>query len=113
MPRIASHRRAELFHVAEGLEDEAVHAAGQEPRRLPREGGARPPPRDVSPKGSMRMPSGPMAPTTAARSPAASRASRAAASLIASVSAASPWCASLTGLAPKVLVSISSAPACT
>jgi hypothetical protein len=35
------HRGAQLAHVAEGLEDEPVHPAFEEPRGLPREGGLR------------------------------------------------------------------------
>ncbi len=64
-----------------------------------------------SPNGARRSPSGPTDPTTAARPATASRASRAAASLSASVSAARPWRPSFGGLAPKVFVSTSSAPA--
>ena len=67
----------------------------------------------VAPQGSMRMPSGPIAPTTVARPAAASRASCAPARLMASVRSASPNPDSFTGLAPKVLVSRISAPACT
>ena len=67
----------------------------------------------VAPQGSMRMPSGPTAPTTLARPAAAARASSPPARLMASVRPSSPKPDSFTGLAPKVLVSRISAPACT
>ena len=54
-----------------------------------------------------------MAPATAARCPAAAIAICAAFWLIAKVWSASMCCASLTGFAPNVLVSITSAPAAT
>ena len=54
---------------------------------------------------------GPTAPATKARSPAAARASLAAATLISCTRSSSPWRARRTRLPPKVLVSITCAPA--
>ena len=68
--------RRELVHVAESLEDEAVHPALEQAPHLAGEAADRFLDRRSSPNGSIRMPSGPMAPTTAARPPAASRARR-------------------------------------
>ena len=110
----ARYAAPELVHVAEGLQDEAVHPAGEQPvapagakaaLRLGRPTSRRTA-RSGCPAGRSRRPPrpGPRPP------PAPARPRRA---LIRSVSSARPYCASLTGLAPKVLVSRISAPACT
>jgi hypothetical protein len=96
----------ELDEVGEGLQDEPADRGSLSTWR-PNAATAW---RTSSPN-ALRSPSGPTDPATAARPATASRASRAAASLSASVSAARPWWASFGGLAPKVFVSTSSAPA--
>jgi hypothetical protein len=65
----------------------------------------------VLPQGSMRMPSGPIAPATYARPAAALRARRAPPLLMSRMRSDSPKARSFTRFAPKVFVSITSAPA--
>ena len=57
-------RRADLVHVAEGLEHEQIDAAFEQRRGLLAEDTPRASSTPVLPQGSMRMPSGPMAPAT-------------------------------------------------
>ncbi len=65
----------------------------------------------VGPHGSILMPSGPTAPATRTSPPAAARATRAPASLIAARRSSRPCSFSLNRFAPKVFVSMQSAPA--